>query len=218
MEGELLKEEIINHLKSILVHNKQANYHPVGREEAIEYLKENKYTLSEENVLYAIKKLSSNSNISNVDMSQYMGMDIDELVNIYNENIVIPSNVIKQPIHPNLLLSSGEEVKCAFYTHNRIDHRVNENLNDEVYNAFDFGYIGRVYVTETRIIANYSPTIYPYLATISFRIKDIVSLSISGLTGDSLEIVLKSGERICLPVCEKYTSIVNLFLFIDSLR
>ena len=145
-------------------------------------------------------------------------MDIEEISNIYNENLAIPSNMIKQPVHPSVVLRQNEEVRCVFYTHNRIDRRANDQLCGAVYQAFDYGNIGRGYITDTRIVANYSPTIYPYLGTVCFDIKDTVSMSISGFTSDRIDIVLSSGQVICFPICEYQMSVVDLFMFIDGKR
>lgn len=214
----MLKEKLINYLKNVVEQEQQAGFQQAGREEAIEYLKANHYTLSEENVLYAMKKISEGMKKTDIDMVQFETLNLDELVNVYNQKLAEFSHATKQPVHPGFLIRSDEEVKNAFYVHNRIDRRANDSLSDEIYQVFDYGCVGRVYVTNKRILGNYAPTIYPFTSTICFDLKNIVSMSITGNEVDTIEIVLTSGQKINFSICENGVNIIDLVKTIDALR
>lgn len=178
----------------------------VGRERAIDWLKQNGYELTESNVQIAIKKISESESVANArqaEINNLLQYDTEQLVDMYNTLVcqaIDAKNV--EAVHPTHFVREDEKVLLTFYTFLRLDPRLYENAARNQYSILSNGVIGRFYITDRKIILNYMQSIYPDVSTICFESKNVCSVAITGLYNDEIEIVLMSGQRIKLAVPE----------------
>jgi hypothetical protein len=181
------------------------------RREAMEYLKQNGYELTETNVQLALKNLGTETKNKEKIIADIMEKPIDEIVDLYNEEIAELIGLFSTGVNPAYLLSEDETVKNSFYTILEIDARAYNAL--ETRDILRNGFVGRTYITQDRILLNYLPSVFPEISTICFDRKDICSLAIRGCFSNEIEIVLHSGQKIKVnvPISENVNVIKALY-------
>ena len=175
----------------------------VTREEAIKYIKENHYTLSEDNVFYTMKKLSKERETSNdyeSEKNRLDALDQETIVDEYNSKICKLVQMPKDGVNPGILLEEDELVIFSCYSFLKLDPRAYENIDPKKKEIIKGGLMGRIYVTETRMLLNCIESVYPVVSTISVEKKNISSVAIAGVYNDEIEIVLNSGQKITFSV------------------
>lgn len=169
------------------------------RQRAIEYIKENHYSLSEENVRYTINKLKNQGEsfetIEN-ERKKLNELEIPQLVDQYNEKIRNCVGIISKGVSPVNLINMDEEVVFSTYTIIKIDPRLYEGLKDYEKEIVNLGLLGSLFITPGRIVMDCVNSIFPIVTTTCFPVCEISSCSLTGVYSDELEIVLKSGQKI----------------------
>ncbi|MCM1170603.1 MAG: hypothetical protein NC393_00585 [Clostridium sp.] len=194
------KEYLVNNLAKMRISRENgAVGGQASRAEAIEYLKEKRYELSESNVQIALKKIEEMNNYKEQiesEISLCMQKDVDELVDLFNSEIFNLINMPVTGINPVELIVEGEEkVELFFYTFLKIDERSYSSLSDENKEIVKEGLIGRLFVTDRRIIINSISSIFPLVDTTCASINDISSYGVSGIN-DEIFFVMSSGQRL----------------------
>ena len=171
-----------------------------SRAEAIEYLKEKGYELTETNVEMALKNLSSQNNYQaqlDGEISSLMQKNAENpeyIVDTYNFEMFNLLNIPRTGVNPVVLLNDAEKVVLSNFVFLKIDSRCYEEFDDYFKDIVKTGLVGRIYVTDNKILVNYVPSVLPVVETACFNISEICSYGVSGL--DELFFVLKSGQKI----------------------
>lgn len=168
------------------------------RKEAIEIIKEKGYELNETNLQMVIKNLTKQKQEacqSQTVMDSLSANELNVLVDMYNKKLREKMQIQVVETKPEDLIF-GEEGYFSCYTYIKFDPRCYVDFSTSWKRIFDKGMIGKIFATETRLILNYFPTIYPVEAMISINRSEISCVTITGPLCDEIEITLKSGQRI----------------------
>ena len=198
------KEYLVKNLANIRIYSKGHDISvESSRTEAIDYLKKNGYELSEDNVQIALKKIAEmNSSVESIknEENQLMSKELDELIDIYNLEICGLINMPITGVNPKeLVISDEERVELSLYTFLKIDERSYVDIKDEYKTFVKDGLIGRLFLTDKRLIANIISTAFPLIDTICTSNSGICSYGISGIN-DELFFVFNSGQKITVRV------------------
>ena len=169
------------------------------RAKAIEFLKQKGYELNETNLQFAMnsvakqeEELQKGRNLAEL----YSEYSLKQIANIYNEKIADKIGVLKfTHVEPEDLVVD-EMVQFSCYTFLPFDTRSYESLDSRLHKHFQRGMVGGILITDTKLIMDYFPTIFPMFGTISANKQDVTSVMVTGVLGEEIEIALKSGQRI----------------------
>ena len=171
------------------------------KQKAIEYIKENHYSLTDENVRFTMNKLKNQGISSDTIESERISLselDNQKLIDVFNDEICKCVGEMNKGVSPIQLLEPEEKITFSTYTLLKLDPRLLEGLEYHKKSIVERGIIGILYVTENRIIMNCINSVLPIVTTTCYSLNEISSYSLTGIYSDELEIVLKSGQRICV--------------------
>lgn len=175
-----------------------------SRAEAIEYLKEKGYELTEANVEIALKSLSSQNDFQKQLDNEVNGLlkieseSPEYIADVYNEEVFKLLDFPYTGVKPSELLNKGENVILSMLVFLKLDARCFEKIDDCFKEIVKSGLVGRIYVTDKRLLINHIPSIFPLIETVCANLTEICSYGISGL--DEMFFVLKSGQKITVSI------------------